>query len=327
VRLNDGLIDITADLADFLDFLRRRLDASEREELPERLLGKVSVRMVRDGAGRATISFAIPEALSMDLNTDDGPVLVRVAAAENAASLTLDSDADTVEVAMDVGAIDVTTPGNVLCDTEVSSIGSADPGDPNGGEEIIEESGCGPEEENGQLDWHLAGASASVISSAQAADSWTISGVGLGGDTTYLNLNDQSLVGYDLNANEGRKISITVTEEADSTVVTFEPALNMKLAMQLNRLSDELKVDLPTWLMDEVFDVTFGGPAKKSVRIPRIEDCGGSGAEQIEVAEGNLMLNASSLANPINIEAGMCLVEADPDAEHPFEVIGAGVCQ
>jgi hypothetical protein len=56
----------------------------------------------------------------------------------------------------------------------------------------------------------------------------------------------------------------------------------------------------------------------------KIADCGGSGAEQVEVAEGNLMLNATSLANPINMEAGMCLVEADPDAEHSFEMIGAG---
>src|SRR5690606_34249784 len=57
VRLSDGLMDVSADLADFLLFLRRAVDASDREDLPERLQGKVSVRLQREAAGRSTISF------------------------------------------------------------------------------------------------------------------------------------------------------------------------------------------------------------------------------------------------------------------------------
>lgn len=327
LRLSDGLMDMSADLADLLTFLERTVDSSAAKDLPEFLLGKVSVRVQKDGSGRSTVSFGITEALAMDLDTDDGPVNVQVAAAPNAGTFSLDSTTNTVEVAMDLGAVDVKTPAKVLCGGTTAVLIDPNDSDSSDDDTSSENDSCGEIEENGRLAWHLAGASAAVVSSPSASDSWTVSGIGLGDDTTHWDLNGEPLAAYDLNATEGRKVSITITEESASTLVTFEPALNMKLAMQLNRLSDELKVDMPDWLMDEIFDVTFGGPAKKSVRIPKVAGCGGTGAEQVEVVEGSLELNASSLSSPITVEAGMCLVERDSESEHPFEAFGTGVCE
>jgi hypothetical protein len=129
----------------------------------------------------------------------------------------------------------------------------------------------------------------------------------------------------------GRKLSVTFKKTTGGTLVTFDPALDIKLAMMLNKLSESLRVDMPVWLGDEIFDVMLGGAPKPSVLIPA-PTCDVYGTpiskSEVEVVTGTLSLAATSLATPVTVAAGMCLlpVEGVANNAHPFSQVTSGVC-
>jgi hypothetical protein len=104
------------------------------------------------------------------------------------------------------------------------------------------------------------------------------------------------------------------------------------LAILLNKLSESLRVDVPEWLSDEIFDVMPGAAAKPSVLVP-VATCDASGQsttkDQLKVVTGNLSLRSTSLANPVNVAAGMCLLPVDgmDSGSHPFSQVQSGICQ
>ncbi len=100
----------------------------------------------------------------------------------------------------------------------------------------------------------------------------------------------------------------------------------------LNKLSDSLRVNMPDWLSDEIFDVMMGDDPKPSLLIPA-PTCDASGQptskNQLQVVTGSLTLRESSLASPVSVAAGMCLLSvqgADSNAQ-PFSRVQAGACQ
>ncbi|HEY5958182.1 MAG TPA: hypothetical protein VIV60_16575, partial [Polyangiaceae bacterium] len=114
-------------------------------------------------------------------------------------------------------------------------------------------------------------------------------------------------------------------------------ALDFKLAMAMTNLSESMRVDMPDWLFNEVFDVSLGGAPKPSILIPA-PTCDATGnavkKDQLQVVTGKLALSATSLAQPLEVMTGMCLVpvESQPVANqdekpHPFTLLGSAVCQ
>jgi hypothetical protein len=239
---------------------------------------------------------------------DGKPVAVTVLPSDPTALLTINSATNTLGYAMNVGGVNVQVAGAVVCDDS-----------------------CGGQEKTGTFSAHLGGLSGAVALT-QGAQDLSITGLGLGNDTSYVALNNDPLGTLDVNPNNGRKLSVTFKKTAEGTLVTFEPALDIRLAIMLNKLSESLRVDMPAWLNDEIFDVMLGGDAKPSMLVPAaICDADGNVTtkSQLKVVTGNLSLTASSLATPVNVAAGMCLVPVDGaegDA-HPFSQLQAGICQ
>jgi hypothetical protein len=89
---------------------------------------------------------------------------------------------------------------------------------------------------------------------------------------------------------------------------------------------------MPDWLMNEVFDVTLGGAPKSSILIPAaVCDANGNATtkDQIKVVTGTLTLDSTSLTNPVEVVAGMCLVPVDSSASqpNPMTLVASGACQ
>jgi hypothetical protein len=209
---------------------------------------------------------------------------------------------------MDLRAVDVQVAGAAVCDDE-----------------------CGSKEQTGTFSGHLGGLSGGVALSKGATEV-TFTGLGLGNDTSYVALNNDRLGTLDVNPNNGRKLAVNFKKTAEGTLVTFDPALDIKLAFMLSKLSESMRVDMPDWLYDEVFDVMLGGAPKPSVLVPA-PTCDASGnstsKDQIKVVTGNLHLSSTSLATPVDVPAGMCLLPvdgADSDS-NPMSQLKAGVCQ
>jgi hypothetical protein len=302
-------LSLRANLAEVLDVIRLYTDAQDQQDLPERLGGVVAGTIEKRAESDFAISASILEGFDLLVGQAKGkPVAVTVQPTDPAALLTLNSLTNTLGCAANLGAVDVQIAGTAVCDDS-----------------------CGQSEQTGTFSGHLGGVT-SQFTLSQGATELTFSALGLGSDTSFVALNNNRLGTLDVNPNNGRKLSVTFKKTAGGTLVTFDPALDLKLAMMLNKLSESLRVDMPAWLGDEIFDVLLGGDPKPSVLIPA-PTCDAYGTpvskSEVEVVTGTLSLAATSLPTPVTVTAGMCLLPVDSVASdaHPFTQVAAGVCQ
>jgi hypothetical protein len=113
---------------------------------------------------------------------------------------------------------------------------------------------------------------------------------------------------------------------------TIPPFARPAVFARRGELSESLRVDMPDWLSNEIFDVMLGGGAKPSVLVPAATcDANGnsSSKNQLKVVTGNLSLSSSSLSTPVTVAAGMCLVPVDnaDSQSNPFSQVKSGTCQ
>ena len=302
-------VSARVNLAVALDVIRLYTDAEDQADLPDRLAGVVAAAVEKRAENDFVISGSLLERFDLLVGQAKGkPVAVTVQPSDPAVQLSINSATNTLGYAANLGAADVQVAGAAVCDDQ-----------------------CGTSEQTGTFSGHLGGLS-SQFTLTQGATELTFSALGLGNDTAFVALNNEPLGTLDVNANGGRKLSVSFKKVTGGTLVTFDPALDIKLAIMLNKLSESLRVDMPDWLGNEIFDVMLGGAPQPSVLIPT-PTCDIYGTpiskNQLQVASGTLSLSASSLAAPVTVAAGMCLLPVDGAAgdAHPFSQVQAGVCQ
>lgn len=310
--LSDNKIALRGNLAEAMDAIKLFVDAADQDDLPDKLVGSVEWSIEKRAEGDFAFTGSILERLELVVGQAKGsPISVAVQPSNPTSQITINSVTNTVGFKENLGAVDISVAGSVLCD---------------------DDGNCGQKEQAGTFYFHLGGFSGEVQTAAGASE-LTFSGLGLGTDSSYVALNQDRLASVDLNPNNGRKLSINFKKIEGGTLVTFDPALDLQVAMAMNKLSESMRVDMPEWLANEVFDVTLGGAAKPSILIPS-PVCNSDGTsttkEQLKVVSGSLSLDATSIANPIEVAANMCLVPSESEATdgaHPFSLLSAGTCQ
>lgn len=308
--LGDNKIAIRGNLAEFMDSIRLFMSAQAQQDLPDKLVGTVEWSIEKRGEGDFVFTGSILERFEMLVGQAKGkPVSVMVQPSNPTSQITINSVTNTIGFKENIGAIDVSVAGSAVC-------GDMD---------------CGQKEESGTFGLHLAGFTGEFATTANATE-LTFAGLGLGADSSFLAINGQHLVTADVNPDAGRKFSMNFKKTAEGTLVTFEPALDLQIAIAMTNLSESMRVDMPDWLFNEVFDVTLGGAPKPSILIPSATcDANGNSSvkEQLKVVTGNLTLGATSLSSPVEVSAAMCLlpVESSASEPHPFSLLSSGVCQ
>lgn len=311
MRLGDTALGLTADLAELMDSIELFMTPEDRAELPRAFAGVVDLSLVKEAEGKFTLSLSLLENLRLDVEEEPGKaVSITVAASEPTTELRLDANTNTMSWRQNLSTVDVAASGSLFCEDEPS---------------------CGTQEQQGTFHLHLAGATGEFELSS-GTDQFSLRNWGFGSETSYLALNDTRLVSVDLNPNAGRTLNVHFSDVPEGILVSFEPSLDLKVATALTSLSESLRADLPEWLLDEVFDVTFGGAPKPSILIREPEcDAYGQplGDEEVEVQSGTLSFAATSLPAPVTVDAGMCVVPVESSVEdpHPFMTIAAGVCE
>jgi hypothetical protein len=308
--LGDTKISMRGNLAEAMDSIRLFMTAEQQKDLPEKLVGSVEWSLEKRGEGDFLITSSILERFELLTGQAKGkPVSVTVQPSSPTSQISINSVTNTIGFKENVGTIDVAVAGAAVC------------GDMK----------CGTKEQSGTFGLHLAGLTGDFATTAGATD-LTFSGLGLGADASYLALNGQHLTTVDLNPNAGRRFSMNFKKTAEGTLVTFDPALDLQIAMAMTNLSESMRVDMPDWLFNEVFDVTLGGAPKPSVLIPAVTcDANGNASvkQQLKVVTGNLTLDSTSLPNPVEVAASMCLLPVDSSASqpNPMSLVASGVCQ
>lgn len=310
LRMSDTALGLRADLGEAMGAVTLFVDPAERDELPSTLEGVVELALVKDAEGVFTLGLSLLEDLRLEVEPEPGKaVSVNVEASRPTSELHLDANAKSLSWRQNLATMDIAAAGSLFCE---------------------DDSDCGTKERTGTFRLHLAGATG-LLSATDGSNSVSLAACGLGDETSFVALNDERLVSVDLNPNTGRTLDVQFADTAEGIVVSFEPELDLSVAVALTHLSDSLRVDLPDWLSDEIFDVTFGGDPKPSVLIRRPECLDGVqiGDSQVQVTQGTLAFAATSLGEPVTVEAGMCVIDTDSSEEdpHPFTTIAAGICE
>jgi hypothetical protein len=290
--------------------------------LPDSLSGVLSASLIKNAEQNFSLNFGVLDTLAFSVAAGEPGQAVTglLETSPDAFSMLMDGISNTISVAVDWKALDLSVPGSEFCSVE-TDCGAAE-GQP---EVCTETSNCGAKEQNGNFRLHLDGVSAGTVLEDNATEI-VIDNIGLGDATSSVNLNAEPLVEIDVNPSDNRRFSMQIQDTPDGALVTFEPKLDLRVATTLSNLSAKLQADLPEWLEDQIFDLTFGGPPRAQVLVP--DNCADAN-HYLEVVEGTLTMSSTALASPIEVEAGMCLVGSDLEGEelHPLETIAAGTCE
>jgi len=185
----------------------------------------------------------------------------------------------------ELGDIYMAVPGSTFCPSETS---------------------CGPKERTGPFEGQLGGVSIDVVQPpATSGDVFSLNvtateeaTLGVAGDVYARGgLGDQGKGGASL---------ASVKEMADGFLVTFSPALDIGAALTISAFSEEMRMNLPDWLSDEIFDLSFGGDPLPSVLIPFREACPEGSSTQVERREFQVM------SGQLQIEVGGGTLNASP---------------
>jgi hypothetical protein len=306
--LGQTKLSARVNLAEVMDTIRLFVAAEKQKDLPE-MHGALQGMIEKRGENDFAISASVLAQSDLLVGQSKGkPVSVTMWPSDPTWQVTLDANTNTLGYSVNLGAVDVKVAGAAVCNDK-----------------------CGSKERTGTFAGYLGGATGAVTVSKGATE-LAFTDLGLGNATTYVALDGDRLGTLDVNPNNGRKFSMSFKKTAEGTLVTFEPALDIKLALMLNKLSESLRVDMPDWLSDQIFDVMLGGAAKPQVLVPA-PTCDAYGSlttkSQLEVVSGDLTLTAKSPQTRVEVSAGMCLLPAsgvDRDA-NPVLKVKAGSCQ
>jgi len=198
----------------------------------------------------------------------------------------------------DFGTFDVTAPGSTYCPSETS---------------------CGPKERTGPFGHHGGGWSLVLEQPATSTGKGAAVHVATESESQVTVGGDAYARGGLGEAGSGGEVDLTSTRGTDGYLVTFSPALDMGGALAISQFSEEMQLTLPAWLNDEIFDLSFGGDAVPSIRVPFREACpeGGSttitGRREVEIVSGSGTLSVGD-GRVLAAAAGQCVGQSLDDA-------------
>lgn len=175
---------------------------------------------------------------------------------------------------------------------------------------------------------NLGGASMTGLFEA-AQDIFTLTNVGLGNQTTTLDINAERVFALDINANAGRTFDLTIESNEDGPDWTISPSLDLRMVFELIKVRDQLN-DVADWMLDEIINIKLDG-----ADAPRIRTL----SDGLQVLAGRLTMTAEKAAITHTVEANQCLldtyvpvdcfeVDCEPELTepHPFEELEVSTC-
>jgi hypothetical protein len=149
--------------------------------------------------------------------------------------------------------------------------------------------------------------------------------VGLGTETSFVKLDDATLIAVDLNPDNGRGLAASVAPDGDNVIVSVDPLLDFAIAWGLEAILGEFP-DLPDWMLQEVFTVALDSATPPKVRFLKDEVGGEGTGSLLEILAGKLvMASTGAPADTVTVSEGLCLNQKEeapeerPVAEPPPE--------
>lgn len=256
-------------------------------ELPDVLEGVVALSLIVHGAEDVSVELAVRQPIRVEGSFPEvGMVAFSTAAADPLASLRFDGPNQRLTAAYDLGRTRLQAPYSAIDPLSLAS---------------------------GTFDLDLQGASATLVLE-DALEALVVANIGFGDGTSTISLDEFELVALDFNAEAGRRMALTIAPTDALPSFTFDPELDLALAIDLTPLADAGD-DVPSYLLEEQYTVTADG--SMPTLQPVLAADGTSGG--LRVASGNLRI--ASATDEVVVPTGACLL-ADELAPGEHEILG-----
>jgi hypothetical protein len=315
-ELHQHSLGVKVDLGEALAAAR---ELGESADEIEQLSGVLELQLVENQARDYSLDLNVLEALKAVLHSDGDTVNASLGASSPAMQLRVDGNARRFLASTDLGALQVLGPLRMFADSFGSSSDDST-GVLYTGALSAPVPAPAPHVIQGALDMFLAGLEGSLEYVADS-DELHLNGLGFGDKTSYIKNDGKTLLGLDLNAQQGRHVDLLLEPEGEGTKISISPGFDLKLALAFHQIADQVD-GIADYLLNDTWHFWFDGAAPVLV----------AGDDQLQVQAGTLHLE--SAADPsanVSVSAGMCLAEADvatesdaDDWRHRFD---AAVCQ
>ena len=332
-------LKVLRDVAAEMEEADRDPNDAQPFELPT-VSGTISVALLTQEINRATFQFDVLEPVTIQGQFDDEVDNINITIPASEGLFTLSSDASTPSIKLNLNLPSMshqlsTYLGELFSDDEEFEDDFEDEFyDEDTSEDRLDEPA--EEQDRGplrQLKIKVGGVNFGV--ELQLVDTIrTIFEIGLGDESTTLNIDNNEVVKVDLNADSGRRVRFELSHEDMSeqlkSTLTFLTSQNLLQVTSKLGLIEE--IEAPDFMSDEIFKFSATASEEMTPIIALIE-------EQLQVVEGLFKMEAVNASRTVEVDAGQCINSIDNEEldetfenesmsqEHPFDSIEGGMCQ
>ncbi|WP_224244954.1 hypothetical protein [Hyalangium gracile] len=259
-------------------------------ELPRVMVGKVELRLTKNGEQDITFSTGILNAIQIELDEDGATHSFSTAKATPLSELRMNAASKRVSFDLNLGT------------TEYKG--------PYGGTSALSSQ---------QVVYSLSGLSFE-FSAEEGQDDFVIAHVGLGQAQSYMSLNGKKVFTADLNAVSGRHFDLNLARGADGLpLVRVLPEFDLVAGAFMAPLKADPSAEVPSFYEDQTYRVRLSGSSAPSFRPVDANTATGFPGG-LQVVSGELTLNGKDAT--VTVPAGKCLVGRDTVAEGGHPLLG-----
>jgi hypothetical protein len=308
--LHHDEIAIEIDLAGAKSAVSDLLAATHRAttDLPRVMLGKIKLAIHKNGDNDFTASVAIESAVSIaGTSSSEGDYDLEIAEANPATSVRLDGNARAITVETSWNAISLALPFDLIADHPRTCTSGT--------------TNCTEAPRvlvPGTFKVSLAGLTGKTVVTP-SDDAIRVTGVGLGPDALRVTLDDNPLLTFDLNANDGRKLDLVLSGANDDVTMKLTPKLDARADFAFKNANGKLS-GIDPWMLDETIQAILDGAPE-----PTLFFKGGS-SSFVKVLAGTFTLSSRAEGKTVTATEGMCLVDSMSQDQDPVAQISAATC-
>jgi hypothetical protein len=259
-------------------------------QLPRVMVGKVELRLTKNGEQDLTFSTGILDAIQIEMDENGATHSFTTAKATPLTELRMDAAAKRVSFEMNLGT------------TEYKG--------PYGGSSSLSSQ---------QVVFSLSGASF-AFSADEGQQDFVIAHMGLGEAQSYMSLNGTKVLTADLNSLSGRHFDLNLSKGADGLpLVRVLPEFDLMAKFFMAPLKVDSSAEVPSFYEDQSYRVRLSGGGTPSVR-PVAANTASGFPGGLQVVSGELSLTGKDAS--VTVPAGKCLVSKDTVAQGGHPLLG-----
>jgi hypothetical protein len=282
-------VAVIVDLAQSKDAIQF-LSPDAAQQLPRVMVGKVELRLTKNGEQDLTFSTGVLDAIQVEMDQDGATHSFSTGKANPLSELRMDGVNKRISFDLNLGTTEYKGPYG-----GTSSLSSQ------------------------QVVYSVSGLSF-AFSAQEGQEDFVIAHVGIGEAQSYMSLNGTKVFTADLNAASGRHFDLNLSKGADGLpLVRVLPEFDLVTKFFMAPLKADTLAEVPSFYEDQTYHVRLSGGSAPSFRPVEANTATGFPGG-LQVVSGELSLQGKDAS--VTVPAGKCLVSTETVAQGGHPLLG-----